>query len=224
MNGYGIELSFNNRQEVLHLPVNPESIEVTDSGNGQTYDILSLGEINVIKSQSLTEYSFSSLFPAQRYPFVVSQELLPPPQYVETILRWMGTKRPIRFIFTSRDYDINTPVSIEEFEWREVAGSPGDIEYTLSLKKYVFYEARKVQVVTPQSTGQPTAVKEAPKRPDDRILPRTYTLVPGDNLWKIAQKFLGDGTRWREIQRLNNIPESQLRRLPVGMTIKLPEA
>lgn len=30
-----------------------------------------------------------------------------------------------------------------------------------------------------------------------------YTVVSGDSLWKIAAKFLGNGTRWREIYDLN---------------------
>lgn len=31
----------------------------------------------------------------------------------------------------------------------------------------------------------------------------TYTVVHGDNLWSIAKRFLGDGSRWREIYNLN---------------------
>lgn len=140
---YGIWLSFNNQQEGFQIPVNPESIEVKDATDGKTYDILKLGEINVIKSPKLTEYEWSSFFPAQAYPFLATDLVLEPKQYVDYINKWKGTKRPIRFIYTSDIFDINEAVSIEEFQWKEVAGGEGDIEYTIRLKKYVFYAAKK---------------------------------------------------------------------------------
>ncbi|KKK99088.1 hypothetical protein LCGC14_2636220, partial [marine sediment metagenome] len=39
------------------------------------------------------------------------------------------------------------------------------------------------------------ATKDAPKR--------TYTVKAGDNLWKIAQRFYSQGTRWNDIYDAN---------------------
>lgn len=36
----------------------------------------------------------------------------------------------------------------------------------------------------------------------------TYTVKQGDSLWSIAEKVLGDGSRWIEIYELNNLPSS----------------
>ena len=63
-NDYGIWLSYNNQEEGFQIPVNPENIEISDGINSKTYDVAGLGEINVIKDQKLTEYSFSGFFPA----------------------------------------------------------------------------------------------------------------------------------------------------------------
>lgn len=42
--------------------------------------------------------------------------------------------------------------------------------------------------------------------------PKTYIIRPGDNLWKIAFKFYGDGTKWRPIWEANKsqIPDPGL--------------
>lgn len=225
---YGIWLSWNNQQEGFRIPVNPARIEIGDRGKTQVYDVVNLGEVTALKGRQLTEFAWSSEFPAQRYPWVVADVLLPPYEYVRFLLRWWDTKRPIRFVFTSAAFDINEAVSIEEFRWSESAGAEGDIAYTIRLKKYQFYAAQRVVPV--QATG-PTGstgvsevqlVKQPATRPDERVTPATYTLAPGDTLWSVAQRFLGDGSRWREIQQLNGISDAEVKRLPVGLVLRLP--
>ncbi|WP_456289736.1 LysM peptidoglycan-binding domain-containing protein [Paenibacillus sp. AK002] len=221
MRVYGVELSFNNKEEVLQLPINPSEMEVDETGRGNTYDVVGLGEINVIKDRQLTTYSFNGLFPAQWYPFVTTDDLLHPVEYIKMIEKWMTTKRPIRFIFTSDTYDINTPASIESFTWKEVAGGGGDIEYSLQLKKYVFYAARKIVKESTNGGGRVQKKKTA-ARPNDKQQPKTYTMVAGDSLWKVAQMKLGNGARWKEIQQLNGIKDAEIKRLPIGKVLKLP--
>lgn len=225
---YEIWLSWNNKEEEFQLPINPSSIKISQGSNSTTYDLVDLGEINVIKSPKLLTYSFDSIFPArQDYPFANAQILSGISSdgvfynpYVYYLTKWMRTKRPIRFMMFGGRYTINTPASIESFEWKESAGSGGDIEYSLSLKQYVFYTAQRVSLhETAAGTGYSVA---EPDRPDDRQTPTTYTMVAGDNLWKIAQTKLGDGSRWKEIQQLNGISDAEIRRLPVGKVLKLP--
>lgn len=222
---YGIWLSFNNGAEGFQIPVNPERIEIADGGRGQTYDVVGLGEINVIKSPKLTEYGWAGTFPAQRYPWVVANPLHTPAHYVQLLEKWRVSLRPIRFVFAGATFGINTPTTIETLSWKEVAGS-GDIEYTIKLKRYRFYGAQRVQVVpvTPGGTdGAAVAIqKQPPPRLDDRVVPPTYTLVSGDTLWAVAQRVLGDGSRWPEIQRLNSITDAEIKGLAVGRVLRIP--
>ncbi|MCO1603661.1 LysM peptidoglycan-binding domain-containing protein [Desulfosporosinus nitroreducens] len=213
---YGIELSFNDKAEIFQLPVMPGSLEISESVNGKTYNIVALREINVIKNLKLTEYEFSSLFPAQRYPFVTVQTLLKPIEYVKLIVKWMESRQPIHFIFTSDHYEINTLASIESFDWKEVAGGVGDIDYDIKLKMYVPYAALKPSITTVVAT---TA---APARPNETQQPKIYTLLAGDTLWAVAKQFLGNGARWTEIQTLNGITDAEIKRLQIGRVLKLP--
>ena len=48
-----------------------------------------------------------------------------------------------------------------------------------------------------------------------------YIVQPGDNLWKIAQKFLGNGGYWKQIYRDNKDVISNPDRLRVGQHIKI---
>ncbi|GAA4828056.1 LysM peptidoglycan-binding domain-containing protein [Paenibacillus vulneris] len=240
---YFIYLGYNNQAEGWRIPVNPESIEIKDEGQSKTYNIVGkgggtdetrAGEINIIKSPKLKEVTFSSIFPAQVFPSVIDPHLFfEPMKYVKDIRRWMETKHPIRFIFVghhaaletasdSKEKDLNFPASIESFEWREVAGSPGDIDYTLRLKEYVFYSARLAKPVTLPS-GETVIVQEPPDRPDERVRPETYTLQKDEGLRAAAKRVFGDDSRWKEIQELNGIPDHMLKKLPIGMVLKIPQ-
>jgi len=231
MRAYSVKISYNNGEEEMQFPLNPSSLDVSEPGQAQSYDVVGLGEINVIKDRKLPSYSFSGLFPAQRYPFlsvfdglddkqkakvVVKQ----PSEYITLIEKWMDSRMPVRLVIVSDTYDINTAASIESFEWREAAGSSGDIEYSIELKKYRFYAARKIEQVT---SGNKVVQKvSTPARPNEKQQSKTYKLVAGDTLWKVAQSQLGNGARWKEIQTLNSISDAELTRLQVGKVLKLP--
>lgn len=220
---YRIELSYNNHAQAFELPVLPETIEISDAGGGKAYTVEGLGQINVIQDRGLREISFSSFFPAAAYPFLQpGVTFRPPGEYVQLIESWMATKRPIRFIFAG-GYEINTPASIESFEWSEAAGGNGDLEYKIELKEYRFYAAKKVTVATQQvNVGAAKTVVKTTARPNEKQTPKTYTLVAGDNLTKVAQKVLGNSGRWKEIQMLNGITDAQLKTLQVGRVLKIP--
>ncbi|UQZ33669.1 hypothetical protein C2I18_09020 [Paenibacillus sp. PK3_47] len=251
MEEYGFFLSYNNYEEVIRLPVNPETLEIKEAGDSKSYSIIDLGVINAIAYPKLTELTIESLFPAQHYPFVVypkdkASRLLKPYEYVELIKKWMVSRRPVRFVFSglkpaessitegtdspaerlqkagaiaaqtfTGDFGINMPVSIESFSWKLSAGTSGDIEYSLALKKYVFYQAIAVKVAGNE-------VKVQQKRASEQTPAATYTLKSGDSLWTVAQKKLGDGSKYKILQKLNGISDSELKELSVGRVIKLP--
>lgn len=220
------ELRLSSNDDAFYFPVLPEKLELTKKGKGKVYDIVGLGEINAIQNRELAQISFEAVFPAEDFPFLsqtarqVNPALLEPQWYVNKINSWMERKRPVRLIFTGGSFPINLAVSIEQFDRWEEAGMNGSIGFTLTLQEYVFYGAKRVFEI--RQDGEAKLTNGDSDRPDERELPATYTLKAGDTLIKIARQLLGSDTRWRELQKLNGLSDAELKRLPVGLVLKLP--
>ena len=58
---------------------------------------------------------------------------------------------------------------------------------------------------------------------NDASVPDSYTVVKGDCLWKIAEKQLGDGSRWAEIYELNKGAIKDPSLIYPGQVFKLPQ-
>lgn len=70
-----------------------------------------------------------------------------------------------------------------------------------------------------QSGSSSTAPSPAPPKPD-----RTYTVVAGDSLSKIAKKLLGNANRWHEIHELNKDTIKNPDLIRPGQVLKIPAA
>lgn len=219
---HGIYLSAKNDSEGFRLPVNPPSVEVQGSGNNEEYTIAGLGTVNVPGYESLDVYPIESYFP--KHPTHLSvAEHVDPQTYIDHLNKWKKEKLPVRYIYVDGSFAINELTMIEQFEYGEFDGS-GDVNFTLSLKKHVPSAPKKMALVKKATATKPATVakKSAPPTQNAKVTPKTYSLIKGDSLWKLAQKFLGSGTRYPEIQKLNGIKDSQLRKLPIGLKVKIP--
>ncbi|MFT4413185.1 LysM peptidoglycan-binding domain-containing protein [Fredinandcohnia humi] len=196
-------LSYNNGAERLRLPVNPPSISVTASHGYEDIDVTKLGEYTVIGDEKLKEFSFSSFFPRDYNAGYCEYADIPKPwEAVKTIERWLKTRRPIRLTITGTP--INYAVTIRDFSYEEKGGNPGDIYFTVSLKEYKFIHFRKIEVKKQATTKTKAVAKKASNsRPNTKVQPKSHSVARGDSLWKIAQRHLGNGSRWREIYNLN---------------------
>ena len=53
--------------------------------------------------------------------------------------------------------------------------------------------------------------------------PRTYTVVAGDNLSKIAKKFYGDANKWKKLFEANKDTIKNPDLIKIGQVLRVPE-
>jgi LysM repeat protein len=181
--------------ENLQLPVNPSSFEVISPYGIEVIEVNNLGEITIPKNRGLQEFRFESFLPNKYDPaYCVHNKIILPNDFISIIEKWRDTEKPVRFIVTTAN--INTLVLIPEFTyWPSPPGSPGEVQFSISLKEY------RMPVVKKWTNSSPPSNKQRP--PKQKEQPKTYVVRKGDNLWAIAKRFYGVGSKWPTIYAAN---------------------
>lgn len=195
---YQMWLTYNAEKEKIQIPVLPSSFQTKNGSSNSNMDIGGLGEIIIMQSRPALQFSFSSFFPATKFPGIQVSSLTKPLELVQKINTWKASKKPVHFIATACGVDLY--VAIEDFSYSEEGGDPGTYQYSLSLKEYREITVRQVKIDIPSAKA--TVQKEEP-RVDNTVKPKTYTVKAGDCLWNIAKKFYGNGAEYTKIYEAN---------------------
>ncbi len=79
-----------------------------------------------------------------------------------------------------------------------------------------------MNTIAPGVSAQESRMTPSPVNPtfpqQSQSPPQSYTVKPGDTLWGIAERTLGSGQRWNELQGYGGSPSQ----LPVGQQIRVP--
>lgn len=221
--------------DMLEIPVLPETVKVEADGAFETYKLNTVGATSVPITPEAKSISFESFFPVENWRFNTAEKYMPADWNINKILEWRDKKIPVRFIYTYGLFPVNMLVVIGEFSyWEE--GADGDVNYSLGVSEHKIITPKRIKIIPPKKkpaapAKKPTAVKKAaPPRQSSKSLPSSYSLVKGDNLWAVSRKYAPKGASKpviarmaAEIQKLNGIPDSKLRKLPIGLKVKIPQ-
>ncbi|KOY81271.1 LysM peptidoglycan-binding domain-containing protein [Lysinibacillus macroides] len=216
----------------VQLPVAPAELSTRINGRNDTIVLMNEGEVNIIKKPGLTDIEFEVLLPNVNYPFsVYPNGFQPATYYLEKLEKLKIDDKPFQFIVNRMMpngnllFDTNMTVTIEDYEILESADNGFDVNVRITLKQYRPYGNKKINLKA-STTSAANATKTASKavveqkRPTTgKETPKTHTVQSGETLWAIAKKYLGDGSKYTELAKLNNISNPNI--IKAGQVIKL---
>lgn len=218
----------------MQLPVAPSSMSMKINNKNQTIVLMSEGEVNILKKPGLTDIEFEVEFPNVKYPYAVYPDgFQPASHYLEKLEKLKTSQEPFQFIVNrikpdgSLLFDTNMTVSLEDYTIDEDAENGFDIKVTIPLKQFRPYGTKKLNIKSEPSKSNASG-SSAPKqkatvektRPTTgKETPKTHTVKSGDTLWAIAKKYLGDGSKYTQLAKLNNLSNPNI--IKAGQVIKL---
>jgi hypothetical protein len=183
----------------IRFPVLPKEIQYDFANQFHSYSILSIGAVKLPSGQELNGFRWDGMFPGkarERDPYV--REWKEPKElykWLENCKKTHGKSKKLRLLIT--ETPINFDVYLEDFSGT-FSGGCGDYNYKIS-----FIQAKDLTVSASGGSGSSGANQnQSPARPSPSPA-KTYTVVKGDSLWKIAQKFMGNGARYTELHEAN---------------------
>lgn len=209
-------LSFNNRAEVYEHPVPLQDWDLATAQNSHVFSTIKIGEVLAIGGKKLKSTTIDSFFPSKHYPFLFSKSVENPWAVIQQIERWKESKRPIRVIIP--ETSVNLAMMIETFKVGRAEGDgSGDVSFSLELLEYSFLNTPRSR--RESKKGKDNKLKE---RPDEKTKEevRKHKVKKGDTMWDMAEKYLGNGSRWKEIAKLNKIKNGW--DLKAGQELKIP--
>jgi LysM repeat protein len=206
------------------LPIAPAKLTTKINNSNTTIDLVSIGEVNILKDIGLRDFSFKILLPGKPYPFVATlDDFKLPIFYLAKLREYKQNKETVRLIILremqtgAEIFNTNLLVSIEDYTVEEIAGEEGDAWVNLNLREY-----KKPLIVMEEVQNNTEYVTEVIKEVQREEKPKAteHTVVSGDTLWSIAQRELNSGSRYIEIADLNGIKDPN--RISVGQVLRLP--
>lgn len=202
---YGYTFYFDIGGNLLTFPITPGELKIKVGSNNDTVTLINEGDINILKSPSLTEVKFEARFPMRKYPY--SRNPSGFQYYYDKFKELKEKKKSFRFIVAretvagKRTWDTNLLMALEDFDINEDADEGDDVLIDFKLKQYKEYGVIKLPNSSKPDT---TSTAETPRDTSSKDTSQSdYTVQSGDCLWTIAKAYYNDGSKWTEIYQAN---------------------
>ena len=202
-NHYGYTFFFKYQDTVLELPITPPELSIKIGSNNEKVSLINGGDINILKSPTLTEIEFEARFPMRQYPY--GRQFREFQTYYDFFKDLKESKKMFRFIVTRLgDWDTNLLMAIEEMNLKEAHDEGDDVIIEFLLRQAKEYGVKVLSAEKKTSTS--TASKNATKRDTDNQPANkdvAYTIKDTDTLYALAKKYYGDGEYWQVLYAYN---------------------
>lgn len=228
----------------MQIPIPPPSLTTKIGSRNKTYELLETGEVNIIRSSKLTEISFRFMLPNTDYPFSQQKSgglggsLLTSlmggsnglaPSLISSLKELKTSGDPTRFILVRMKQNggfinmMNMQVTLEDYSIEDNAEEGYDLYANVTLKRYVEFGTKKLQVQT-DASGAKTAKAVSPRSTvghDSFVSTGTIGKVSsGQTLAQFSKKMLGNAMYWPQLAKFNKIVIPAV--LKAGTSIKMP--
>lgn len=191
----------------LLLPVPPSKLELSIQNRNKTMDLVSGGQINLLKTPGLSEVKFTAILPNQPYHFAMYEGgYRNAHSYLDKLeaLKVNRKSFPLRVLRIGPGGDLvmestSLTVSLEAYSILEDAEQYGlDTAVDLTFKQFQPY-GTKTYVLSGDTSATEVKQREVTLTTGQE----TYTLQDGDTLYTLSKKLYGTGDMQEAIYELN---------------------
>lgn len=205
----------------VRLAMTPEEIETSDDARSSATSTLK-DDVEPRWGKGLTTMSWDGILPGpgRQNAGYIKRHLWERPEEIRRILRgWARGNDVVRVDVAATGLSMDMRVA--SFTTTH-SGGLGDISYSITLREYRALELdRNRKKKRDKKRGGSDDGKKGEEKGGGRN--KTYVVKPGDTLPKIARRFLGSATRWRDIYEANKSkigPDPDV--LKVGTKLVIP--
>ena len=204
----------------MQVPVPPEKIQTNIPGRNETIQLLSAGEVNVIRIPGLTEIQFDMMLPNSSYPFDESLMFSGrgASYYVDKLEQLKTGGKPFQFIIVRMKPGgsmlplTNIKVTLEEYTLTDDVEEGFDMMASVKLKQYKDWGAKKIEVKT-DANGNTTGTVKSDRSTTGKTIADTAKVKQGNTLQQIVKKQFGNTNNIFAIGALNKIA------VPAALTV-----
>lgn len=198
----------------LTFPIAPETINWSSGATEVSFDSIISGDIKRPKGRTGYTITLTGML-FDLFDFLEVD--ITPTEFEKKISAWGEGLPPynkkLRLIVT--DTPINMVVYLKGHDFTREGG------YNKTKYTIVFEEWREFEIKVYDANKTSTTVKKREAKPT----PKTYTIVKGDTLSKIALRMTGSSKRWTELYNINqnNLKSKNPNLIYAGEKITIPE-